>query len=165
MRHGDLQDVVSRWSDAFLTLLVNLPATLRQLPTRTPAISVWHWESFPIPDIPDTELRSRFSVPYGATEATTGLDWGNHMGSEYRVNSEDKLVLELSFLLTAVVLVWVCLMLSKCFCNVNHFAYNSSVKRVPVWISSNTTIRIDTALLLPATCKYAFTSCARPRVH
>ncbi|BBN15487.1 hypothetical protein MPTK1_6g20000 [Marchantia polymorpha subsp. ruderalis] len=134
-----LQKVISRWSDAFFTLIVNLPAGLRRLPTRTPAIPVWNWESFTssgLTDIPDKELRSRLTIRGQSEEASTGLEWGGDRRSESADNGEgEKLLLEFSLLFTGVVLMWVFSRLFRCFCTGNQFPYSplgERTKRVPV---------------------------------
>ncbi|KAL2620622.1 hypothetical protein R1flu_000827 [Riccia fluitans] len=130
------EEVVSRWSAAFITLILSLPAALRELPTRALELPVWHWESIPIvdvPDIPDAELRSRFSVKPRAEEVSAGVDWGSDMQTEPGLNDGEKVLLEFSLLFTGVVLMFVCLRLFRCFSSTGHVSYSPlGVKRVQV---------------------------------
>ncbi|KAL3681307.1 hypothetical protein R1sor_024263 [Riccia sorocarpa] len=138
VRRESFEEVVSRWSAAFITLTVNLPAALRELPTRALELPVWHWESLPLDpvlDIPDTELRERFTMKVRAEEASVVVDWGRDMQSEPGVNGGEKLILECSLVFTGVVLLFVCLRLFRCVSSNAHVSYSplgERVKRVQV---------------------------------
>ncbi|CAM6103817.1 unnamed protein product [Calypogeia fissa] len=116
--------VVSTWSSSFLTLLINLPRSLHSIPNRYPTLEVWDWESWPIsslPEIPDLELRKRFSaftdpLPSAGDSGSIEMGAKSRLGVAVAKSEVAGLFHEFLVLLGGVLVLLIFFKLCGCYC-------------------------------------------------